>query len=76
MQGDQCRSDDLPERVPIDVRAMHQDRQGRFWIGGQWGLVVGEDTGNARTWTRVESADGLPRSYTSRPTASQAQPSR
>ncbi|MCH7891185.1 MAG: hypothetical protein IH921_06760, partial [Gemmatimonadetes bacterium] len=64
MQGDQCRSDDLPELVHnINTRAMHQDRQGRFWIAGSKGLIVGEDTGNARTWTRVASADGLPRSW-------------
>ena len=63
MQGDRCRTDGLPAQVHLTTRAMLEDRQGRFWMGGEKGLSVGVGAGEARTWSRVESAEGLPRSW-------------
>ena len=63
IQGNRCRSDALPALVHVGARAMVEDRQGRFWIGGEAGLVVGEGEGVNRTWARVTSPEGMPRTW-------------
>lgn len=40
------------------VRAMHQDRQGRFWLGGNNGLALGLGPPGERTWQTIDIAAG------------------
>ena len=64
VQGDRCLADDLPDYVKLmDTRAMHEDRQGRFWIGGEQGLVLGRPDGSSRAWTSITTASGLPKNW-------------
>jgi len=53
IQGTRCVPADLPlpGEFLVGVSAMHEDRQGRFFLGDEEGLTVGVPTPDGRRWT-------------------------
>lgn len=49
----------IPSDLYENVAAIHEDQQGRFWLGSKWGVIVGTPASTDTTWTHYDTEKGL-----------------
>ncbi|MBX2822505.1 MAG: response regulator [Rhodothermaceae bacterium] len=63
VKEDQCINMDIPAIELFNIRAMHEDQKGHFWLGGELGLLVSNGRETTQSWQHVKSRQGFPQSW-------------
>ena len=62
-KGDQCLNSDFQALNELNIRAMHEDQRGHFWVGGEHGLLVSIEKESTYSWIHIKSKQGFPQSW-------------